>query len=90
MEIHSDTYEFRIEGHLGASWASWFDGLSIRHLDTGDTLLRGPLEDQAALHGILIKIRDLGLQLISVTRVNAPGGRPMTHPMGEETHDESR
>ena len=70
----SASYEIRVEGHLGSSWSTWFEGMSIRHEEQGDgkpacTILSGPLADQAALHGVLIKIRDLGLSLISVRRV---------------------
>ena len=61
-------YQIRIEGHLSDSWSSWFEGLAIRHEDSGETVLAGSLADQAALHGVLMRIRDLGLPLISVTR----------------------
>jgi hypothetical protein len=64
-----ENYEIRVEGHLGNSWSSWFEGLVIRHEDNGETVLSGPIVDQAALHGMLMRIRDLGLPLISVTRV---------------------
>ena len=59
-------YEIRIKGHLDMSWTDWFDGLTIHHEDTGETLLSGPLPDQAALHGVLNRIRDMSIQLISV------------------------
>ena len=62
-------YEIRIEGHLGSSWSSWFDGLAIHHEDSGETVLSGPVVDQAALHGVLMKIRDLGLPLVAVKRM---------------------
>lgn len=62
-------YQIRIEGRLGPEWSAWFEGLKISHQPGGDTLLTGPLADQAALHGILIKIRNLGLPLISVNLV---------------------
>ncbi len=65
-------YQIRIEGHLGREWADWFEGLTITALDNGQTLLTGPVVDQAALHGLLRKVRDLGMPLISVTRVR-PG-----------------
>lgn len=61
-------YEIRVEGYLSNSWSSWFEGLSIRHESSGETILEGPLADQAALHGVLMRIRDLGLPLVSVTR----------------------
>jgi hypothetical protein len=61
--------QIRIEGHLGQQWADWFDGLSISLEDTGATLLTGPVVDQAALHGLLNKVRDLGMPLLSVVCV---------------------
>ena len=61
-------YEIRVKGHIGDSWSSWFEGMAIRHEESGETILSGPLVDQAALHGVLIKIRDLGLSLIEVRR----------------------
>jgi hypothetical protein len=65
-------YQIRIEGHLGPKWTDWFGGLSITLEDNGETLLTGPVVDQAALHGFLRKIRDLGMPLISAIRVNPP------------------
>ncbi|HEX2981217.1 MAG TPA: hypothetical protein VHO48_13190 [Anaerolineaceae bacterium] len=59
-------YEIRLKGHLDVRWAEWFEGLTITLEENGCTLLRGPLADQAALHGILKKVRDLGLTLLSV------------------------
>ena len=59
-------YEIRLQGHLEARWVKWFDGLAIMLEDSGDTLLTGPVTDQAALHGILKKVRDLGMPLVSV------------------------
>jgi hypothetical protein len=64
-------YQIRIKGHLGCEWAEWFDGLAITPEEDGDTLLSGPVADQAALHGLLRKVRDLGAPLISVNRVGA-------------------
>lgn len=61
-------YEIRVAGHLSTNWAARFEGLSMRHEPEGETVLSGSL-DQAALHGVLVKIRDLGLNLISVNRV---------------------
>jgi hypothetical protein len=61
------TYQIRIKGHLGDQWAEWFDGLIIKLEDNGETLLIGPVIDQAGLHGLLKKVRDLGLPLISVS-----------------------
>ena len=62
-------YQIRINGHLDQIWSDWFEGLAIAIDDNGDTLLTGPVEDQAALHGLLRKVRDLGVPLLSVTRV---------------------
>ena len=63
-------YQIRIKGHLELQWTEWFDGLMILPQDNGDTLLTGVVVDQAALHGLLKKVRDLGMPLISVIRVN--------------------
>jgi hypothetical protein len=60
------TYQIRITGRLDARWEEWFDGLTIT-LDDGDTLITGPVIDQAALHGLLRRVRDLGLPLVSIT-----------------------
>ncbi|MFC2025589.1 hypothetical protein ACFLUC_00160 [Chloroflexota bacterium] len=65
-------YQIRIKGHLGPRWTGWFGGFTITLEEDGDTLLTGPVVDQAALHGLLRKVRDLGIPLISVTGVE-PG-----------------
>jgi hypothetical protein len=62
-------YIIRIEGHISASWASWFEGLEIRREESGETVLSGTLVDQTALHGVLMRIRDLGLPLVAVSRL---------------------
>ena len=62
-------YQIRIKGHLGREWTDWFGGLTIRLTDNGETLLTGPVVDQAALHGLFKKVRDLGMPLLSVSRV---------------------
>ena len=62
-------YEIRLKGHLDHRWATWFEGLTLTREDNGETLLTGPVVDQAALHGLLRKVRDLGVPLLSVTRV---------------------
>jgi hypothetical protein len=67
----SGWYEIRIQGHLEARWGSWFDGLTLTRDGDGTTTLRGLVIDQAALHGLLQKVRDLGLPLVSVTHVQA-------------------
>ncbi|HEY7350039.1 MAG TPA: hypothetical protein VH599_17100 [Ktedonobacterales bacterium] len=59
-------YQIRIKGHLGHHWSDWFGGLTITALDNGETLLTGPVVDQAALYGVLRKVRDVGLPLLSV------------------------
>jgi len=64
-------YEIRLKGHLAERWAYWFEGLTITLEDNGDTLLTGPVIDQAALHGLIKKVRDLGLPLISVNSVES-------------------
>lgn len=61
-------YEIRVEGHLDPCWSDWLEGLTIACLENGETLLTGSLPDQAALHGVLAKIRDLNLVLVSFTR----------------------
>jgi hypothetical protein len=65
-------YQIRIKGHLGREWTDWFEGLTITQEGDGDTLLTGPVVDQAALHGLLKKVRDLGMPLVSVSPVE-PG-----------------
>jgi hypothetical protein len=69
LDGQGDWYEFRVEGHLAPSRSEWLDGLTIANLETGEALLTGPVRDQSALHGLLAKIRDLGLPLLSVKRV---------------------
>ena len=65
----SMVYQIRIKGHLGRQWTDWFEGLTITLSDNGETLLTGPVVDQAALHGLLKKVRDGGMSLVSVMRV---------------------
>jgi hypothetical protein len=62
-------YEIRLKGHLDTRWAAWFDGLTLTHQSDGTTVVHGPVVDQAALHGLLQKVRDVGLPLVSVARV---------------------
>jgi len=64
-------YQIRIQGHLGREWTDWFGGLTLTLEDNGETLLTGPVVDQAALHGLLRKVRDLGVLLLSVSRVES-------------------
>jgi hypothetical protein len=62
-------YEIRVNGHLGPRWSAWFDGLAVTSESDGTTVLRGSVVDQAALHGLLQKLRDVGIPLISLTQV---------------------
>ena len=64
-------YQITVKGHLDNRWADWFEGLTITLEDNGETLLTGPVVDQAALHGLLRKVRDLGMPLLSVNRVKS-------------------
>jgi len=68
-------YQVRIKGLVDLQWADWFAGMTISATDDGDTLLTGPVEDQAALHGLLRKLRDRGLTLLSINGVDDEGGR---------------
>jgi hypothetical protein len=74
-------YEIRLKGHLDSRWAAWFDGLSLTNENDGTTIICGPVVDQSALHGLLQKVRDLGLPLVSVTQIepgqpDAPASEP--------------
>jgi len=64
-------YEIRVQGHLDQRWSAWFDGLTISYDADDNTVLHGPLVDEAALHGVLIKVRDLALPLLAVSREKA-------------------
>jgi hypothetical protein len=70
--VRHEVYQIVVKGHLDSEWSDWFDGLTITMVDNGETILTGPIVDQTALHGVLIKIRDLGLPLLSLTSVD-PG-----------------
>jgi hypothetical protein len=76
---NAKVYEIRIKGHLDDRWAEWFEGLTITLEEDGDTLLTGPVVDQAALHGLLKKVRDLGMPLVSVSPVDP--GNPEAVPL---------
>ena len=65
----SVVYQIRVKGHLGSQWTDWFGGLTVTLEDNGETLLTGPVVDQAALHGLIKKVRDLGMPLVSVFRI---------------------
>lgn len=73
---HPVIYQIRLKGHLDSQWTDWFEGLTIMLDEDGDTLLTGPVIDQAALHGLLKKVRDLGMPLVSVVQVQLDE----THP----------
>jgi hypothetical protein len=64
-------YEIRLKGHLDTRWTTWFDGLTLTHESDGTTLIHGSVIDQAALHGLLQKVRDVGLPLVSVTHIES-------------------
>ena len=75
-------YEIRLKGHLDSRWTAWFEGLNLTNESDGTTIICGPVVDQAALHGLLQKVRDLGMPLVSVTQVesdqpNAPTIGPL-------------
>jgi hypothetical protein len=80
-EQNGDWYEIRVQGRLDDRWSSWLDGLDLSCRDDGTTVLSGPLPDQAALHGVLRKVGDLGLSLLSVIRTGP------THAPTETTGD---
>jgi hypothetical protein len=75
----SETYEIRVQGRLDGRWSAWFDGMALVAADDGSTLIRGQVADQAALHGLIQKVRDLGLPLLSVTLTQA-GPREASRP----------
>ena len=76
MQQPYEVYRIVVEGYLDHTWSDWFDGLTIVQTGAGETILSGPLADQSALHGVLIKVRDLGLPLVSLTRIES--GKPGT------------
>jgi hypothetical protein len=78
-------YEIRVTGRLGSRWSAWFDGLDIEATTDGTTVIRGPVVDQAALYGLLQKLRDVGLPLLSLTEIRAhTANEPTTHPVQKE------
>jgi len=76
-------YEIRVEGHLDPTWGDWLPGLAVTPEESGDTLLTGPVADQAALHGLLRRVRDLGVPLLSVNRVEPGRTRSSTESNGD-------
>ena len=87
----SGRYEIRVKGHLDPRWAAWFDGMSLTNESDCTTNIHGPVVDQAALHGLLQKLRDVGLPLVSVTQIerDQPGLRasPITARTTSESND---
>lgn len=84
LEAH---YEIRVAGHLAPRWSAWFDGLAVATDDDGTTVIHGPVVDQAALHGLLQKVRNVGIPLVSVTQLPsaAPPAPGSPDPEGELT-----
>jgi hypothetical protein len=82
---HPSGYRLRVNGHLDQHWSSWFTDLTLTHEDDGTTCLTGAIADQAELHGLLSKIRDLGVTLISVEVVDVTTTEPAAHPTQEAT-----
>jgi len=80
-------YQIRLKGHLGREWADWFGGLAITALDNGETLLTGPVADQAALHSVLRKVRDVGIPLLSVNPVTP--GQAEASQVTQDLNDQS-
>jgi hypothetical protein len=78
----SPTYQVRIKGHLNGGWSEWFEDFTITTMQDGTTLLTGAVDDQSALHGLLMKTRDLGLVLLSVNQVDVGDGDPIREDIG--------
>jgi hypothetical protein len=74
MSDEPQAYEIRVRGVLDDCWTAWFEGMRLHHDEAGETIIAGPVADQAALHGLLAKIRDLGLALVSVIRIDTGDG----------------
>jgi hypothetical protein len=82
-----EVYQIIVKGHLDHEWSDWFDGLTITLGEHGETILTGPIVDQTALHGVLIRIRDLGLPLLSLSRVTPERGEETNNPMQTEAEE---
>ncbi len=84
--LSTNWYQIRLEGRLDPRWSEWLDGMDITYDNNGTTVLGGPVVDQSALHGVLARLRDLGLPLISVARIKpdpAQEHHPSQHPTGD-------
>ena len=93
-QTQPDAYEIRVAGHLSPQWADWFEGLTIILVEDGDTILTGPVIDQAALYGLLKKVRDLGLALVAVNAIEPEppailGADQAVQPSAEDLGDNS-
>jgi hypothetical protein len=84
-----NVYEIRVQGHLDRHWSDWFEGLIISYEGDGSTVLRGPLSDEAALHGVLIKVRDLALPLLAVNRMATGAEMRESHEADGGTNSET-
>ena len=83
-------YEIRVKGHLDGHWSEWFDGLTIANVENGDAILSGEIIDQSALHGVMNKVRDLGLPLVAVSRTESMPEGPCSIRQGDEKGDGTR
>ena len=87
----AERYQIRVRGHLGSHWATWFDGMTLTLHDDGTTVISGTVADQSALHGLLRRLNDLGVALVSVTPVPEKADRPSPEPVQRTTgHKEQR
>lgn len=77
-------YEIRVQGRLGPRWTAWFDDMTVTAEDDGTTAIRGPVTDQAALHGLLQRLRDLAIPLVSVTQLPTDSSGPLGAPRTQE------
>jgi hypothetical protein len=84
-ENEANEYEIRVSGHLASRWAEWFDGMTLAPDDDGTTVISGTVADQSALHGLLRKLSDLGVPLVSVTRTRSSDITPPTGPTRRST-----
>ena len=88
-EASAPRYEIRVKGHLGSRWATWFDGMNLTAQDDGTTVIRGPVVDQAALHGLLQTLRDLGITLLSLISLPADAAVEQPNDSHNHTHHHS-